>query len=147
MLSGILSGISIVCFTASYAVSLALEVSRLFFRMPVRLVVMIGFTLAGLLAHTLYLAQRASGAALGFIGGFSYLGAALQDFASGRMIEAGRLAAAGGAAYDFSQVKMFWFGAAVVSLLFALSLWWAEARQRRAEPAFVLETPMEASWN
>jgi hypothetical protein len=56
-----LSGISIVCFTASYAVSLALEVSRLFFRMPVRLVVMIGFTLAGLVAHSLYLAQRATG--------------------------------------------------------------------------------------
>ena len=59
-----MSGISLLCFTASYAVSLALEVSRLFFRMPVRLVVMIGFTLAGLFAHTVYLAQRASGAGL-----------------------------------------------------------------------------------
>ena len=54
-----LSGISIVCFTASYAVSLALEISRLFFRMPVRMVVMIGFAIAGLLAHSLYLWHRA----------------------------------------------------------------------------------------
>jgi hypothetical protein len=59
-----LSGISLLCFTASYAVALLLEVSRLFFRMPVRLVVMIGFALAGLLAHTLYLGHRASGAGL-----------------------------------------------------------------------------------
>jgi hypothetical protein len=54
-----LSGISIVCFSASYAVALALEISRLFFRMPVRLIVMIGFAAAGLLAQTLYLSHRA----------------------------------------------------------------------------------------
>lgn len=59
-----LSGISLVCFTASYAVALALEVSRLFFRMPVRLVLLLGFTIAGLLAHTLYLAQRAGSGSL-----------------------------------------------------------------------------------
>jgi hypothetical protein len=54
-----MAGISITCFTASYAVALALEVSRLFFRMPVRLVVMLGFAAAGLLAHSLYLWHRA----------------------------------------------------------------------------------------
>jgi hypothetical protein len=54
-----LSGISIFCFSASYGVALALEVSRLFFRMPVRLLVMIGFAAAGLLAQTLYLGHRA----------------------------------------------------------------------------------------
>ena len=54
-----LSGISIVCFSASYAVALALEISRLFFRMPVRLLVMIGFVVAGLAAHSLYLVHRA----------------------------------------------------------------------------------------
>ena len=42
-----LSGISIFCFSASYGVALALEVSRLFFRMPVRLIVMIGFAILG----------------------------------------------------------------------------------------------------
>jgi hypothetical protein len=55
-----LGKITIVCFAASYAVALLLEVSRLFFRLPVRLVVMLGFGTAGLLAHTLYLWNRAS---------------------------------------------------------------------------------------
>jgi hypothetical protein len=54
-----LSGISLVWFSASYAVALALEVSRLFFRMPVRLFFIVGFTVAGLVAHTLYLLYRA----------------------------------------------------------------------------------------
>jgi hypothetical protein len=54
-----LSGISIFCFSASYAIVLALEISRLFFRMPVRLIVMLGFAAAGLLAHSLYLWHRA----------------------------------------------------------------------------------------
>ena len=54
-----LSGISIVCFASSYAVTLALEVSRLLFRLRVRWLVMILFALAGLLAHTLYLINLA----------------------------------------------------------------------------------------
>ncbi len=71
--------------------------------------------------------KKVSGAALGFIGGFSYLGAALQDFFSGRMIQAGHLAS-GGTTYDFSQVKIFWLGSAVLSFFFSFSLWWAEAK-------------------
>ncbi len=50
-----LSGISVTCFAASYAVTLGLEISRLFFRLRVRWLVMIGFAGAGLLAHTIYL--------------------------------------------------------------------------------------------
>jgi hypothetical protein len=50
-----LSGISITCFAASYAVTLVLEVSRLFFRLPIRWIVMILFAAAGLFAHTVYL--------------------------------------------------------------------------------------------
>jgi hypothetical protein len=57
-----LSGISVVCFAASYVVALALEVSRLFFRLPVRLVVMLGFAAAGLFAHSVYLWLRAQAA-------------------------------------------------------------------------------------
>ena len=60
-----LSGISIVCFSTSYAVVLALEISRLFFRLPVRLVVMVGFALAGLFTHTVYLLMRAAHVAQG----------------------------------------------------------------------------------
>jgi ABC-type uncharacterized transport system permease subunit len=55
-----ISGISITCFAASYAVVLALEVSRLFFRSGVRWAVMVGFAGAGMLAHTLFLAYRAA---------------------------------------------------------------------------------------
>ncbi len=54
-----LSGVSIICFTASYAVTLALEVSRLWLRIPVRWFLMIGFAAAGLVAHTIYLAVLA----------------------------------------------------------------------------------------
>lgn len=56
-----LSGITILCFTASYSVALAMEVTRLFFRMPVRFFLIIGFTVAGLLAHTLHLWHRMQG--------------------------------------------------------------------------------------
>src|SRR5688572_28768536 len=54
-----LSGITITCFAASYAVTLALEVSRLWFQARVRNFVMIGFAAAGLVAHTLYIIVHA----------------------------------------------------------------------------------------
>lgn len=60
-----LSGISIVCFGTSYAVTLALEASRLFFRLPVRLVVMLAFAMLGLVLHTTYLWLRFQSAASG----------------------------------------------------------------------------------
>lgn len=59
------SGISITCFAASYTVSLVLEVSRLFFRTAVRFPILVGFAIAGLLAHALYLAARAEGVVSG----------------------------------------------------------------------------------
>src|SRR5688572_10261118 len=52
--------ITIVCFAASYAVALLLEASRLFFRMPVRLILIWGMTIAGLFAHSAYLWHRAT---------------------------------------------------------------------------------------
>ena len=55
-----LSGISVFCFAASYAVALALEATRLWFRSGVRGALMLGFAGAGLLAHTLFLAYRAA---------------------------------------------------------------------------------------
>ena len=53
-----LDKITITCFAASYAVALALEASRIFFKSGVRGAVMLGFAGAGLLTHTLYLAAR-----------------------------------------------------------------------------------------
>lgn len=58
-MGGFISGISVFCFAASYGVSLALEVSRLLFRSGVRGAIMVGFAVAGLFAHTLFLGQRA----------------------------------------------------------------------------------------
>ena len=58
-----LSGVSIICFAASYAVALALEISRLLFRSGVRGAVMLGFAAAGLVAHTAFLYYRAVNAA------------------------------------------------------------------------------------
>jgi ABC-type uncharacterized transport system permease subunit len=55
-----LSGVSILCFAASYSVALVLEVSRLLFRSGVRGAVMLGFAAAGLLAHTAYLYYQAA---------------------------------------------------------------------------------------
>lgn len=54
-----LSGVSTICFTASYAIVLALEVSRLLFRSSVRRLVRLGFAAAGLVAHTAFLYYRA----------------------------------------------------------------------------------------
>jgi ABC-type transport system involved in cytochrome c biogenesis permease subunit len=58
----IIGKITIFCFLASYTVALALEVIRMFFRSELPLWLTRGFAGAGLLAHTLFLAHRASSA-------------------------------------------------------------------------------------
>ena len=59
-----LSRVTVFCFAASYAVALALEVSRLWFRSRFRGAVMLGFGAAGLSAHSIFLVYRASSEAL-----------------------------------------------------------------------------------
>ena len=54
-----LAGVQILCFAASYAVALLLELSRLAFRSGVRGALMLGFAAAGLVAHTVFLYYRA----------------------------------------------------------------------------------------
>ncbi len=54
-----LSGIGVICFAASYAVALGLEITRLLFRSGIRGMVMVGFAAAGLFAHTLFLTHLA----------------------------------------------------------------------------------------
>ncbi len=54
-----LSGVSVICFAASYTVALVLEVSRLLFRSGVRGAVMMAFAGGGLLAHSVFLYYRA----------------------------------------------------------------------------------------
>src|ERR1700682_4055668 len=56
---GLISGISLFCFGASYAVAWAAELVRLFVRGTVSQFLGLVFALAGFLAHTLYLGYRA----------------------------------------------------------------------------------------
>ena len=53
------AGISVFCFAASYFVALVLEISRIWFRSGVRGALLVGFAVAGLFAHTLFLGYRA----------------------------------------------------------------------------------------
>jgi OPA family sugar phosphate sensor protein UhpC-like MFS transporter len=72
--------------------------------------------------------KRAAGAAMGFIGVFSYIGAALQDQISGHLIENGVTMIDGVRHYDFSAAILFWIGMSVVSFILATSLWRVQVR-------------------
>jgi OPA family sugar phosphate sensor protein UhpC-like MFS transporter len=72
--------------------------------------------------------KRAAGAAMGFIGVFSYIGAALQDQISGHLIENGVTMIDGVRHYDFTTVLWFWVGSSVLSLILATSLWRVRVR-------------------
>lgn len=83
--------------------------------------------LGGLMAVDIA-SKKASGAALGVVGIASYVGAALQDLVSGFTIQSGKTVGAGVASYDFSVVSWFWIGAAILSVICALSVWNARAK-------------------
>ena len=72
--------------------------------------------------------KKAAGAALGFIGVFSYLGAAVQERVSGFLIQGGTTLVDGTRHYNFGPVVLFWLGCSVVSLALAASLWRARVR-------------------
>ena len=67
--------------------------------------------------------KKAAGAAIGFIGIFSYVGAAIQERISGYLIDQGTTIIEGVRYYDFSVVTTYWLGASVVSLILAATLW------------------------
>lgn len=54
-----LSGISVTCFVTSYLIALVLELTRTWFEIPVRRIVILGFTLVGLVLQLAYLILRA----------------------------------------------------------------------------------------
>ena len=91
--------------------------------------VLYGFTLSGLLAVLggLFaidiIPKRAAGAAMGFIGVFSYMGAGIQDKISGILIEHGMTLIDGVRQYDFSSAVKFWIGSSIISVILAASLW------------------------
>ena len=67
--------------------------------------------------------KRVAGAAMGVIGIFSYIGAAVQEQVSGSLIERGMQVVDGVRTYDFGPVIWFWIGSSMVSMLLAASLW------------------------
>jgi MFS transporter, OPA family, sugar phosphate sensor protein UhpC len=71
---------------------------------------------------------RAAGTAMGLIGGFSYVGAAIQDAISGALIDQGKSVTDGVTRYDFSSVFAFWLGTALISLLLVFVVWNAKPR-------------------
>jgi OPA family sugar phosphate sensor protein UhpC-like MFS transporter len=72
--------------------------------------------------------KRVAGAAMGLIGVFSYLGAAVQEQISGALIDRGATMVAGVRHYDFGPAILFWIGASMVSLVLASSLWRVKLR-------------------
>ncbi|MBZ5587762.1 MAG: MFS transporter [Acidobacteriia bacterium] len=67
--------------------------------------------------------KKAAGAAMGFVGVFSYVGAALQEWLSGHLIQRGMVMVDGVRHYDFSTAIWFWVGSSVLSLVLATTLW------------------------
>jgi OPA family sugar phosphate sensor protein UhpC-like MFS transporter len=71
--------------------------------------------------------KKAAGAVMGFIGVFSYVGAAIQERISGWLIREGTTVANGVRQYDFDSAIVFWLGMSAVSLILATSLWRVKA--------------------
>jgi OPA family sugar phosphate sensor protein UhpC-like MFS transporter len=67
--------------------------------------------------------KRVTGAVMGFIGLFSYLGAAAQDWLSGYLIHIGQVVVDGKVVYHFDKAIAFWVAASVLSLLLPCLIW------------------------
>jgi OPA family sugar phosphate sensor protein UhpC-like MFS transporter len=67
--------------------------------------------------------RGAAGAAMGFVGVFSYLGAAMQESISAVLISQGTTLIDGVRTYDFDLAILFWIGSSILSMLLAASLW------------------------
>lgn len=67
--------------------------------------------------------KRVAGAALGLVGVFSYIGAAVQEQVSGALIDANMHMINGTNVYDFGPVIWFWIGSSVLATLLATTLW------------------------
>ncbi len=88
-----------------------------------------GAALSGLIASIgglfgIDIAPRgATGAAMGFVGAFSYLAAATQELVTSKLIDQGITMVDGERIYNFDMAIMFWIGSSVLSMLLAASLW------------------------
>ena len=88
-----------------------------------------GFTLSGLLAvlgglFAIDIAPKnISGAAMGFIGLFSYIGAGLQEKISSLLIKTSTQNDTSALLYNFDDAIIFWVFASIVSFILSLALW------------------------
>ena len=88
-----------------------------------------GFTLSGLLAvlgglFAIDIAPKnISGAAMGFIGLFSYIGAGLQEKISSVLIKTSTENDSSALLYNFDGAIIFWVFASIVSFILSLALW------------------------
>jgi MFS transporter, OPA family, sugar phosphate sensor protein UhpC len=73
--------------------------------------------------------KKVAGAAMGFVGVFSYIGAAVQENISGALIESGMQVVGGVRHYEFGPAIAFWIGSSVVSMLLAATLWRVKLRE------------------
>ena len=111
------------------SISLFLFVPEGYYVLDVATMVLFGLSigvlicfLGGLMAVDIAPAE-AVGAAVGVIGIASYAAAGIQDILSGFLIEGRKVVdEAGIITYDFSAIRFFWMGAAVLSLLLLLAL-------------------------
>jgi OPA family sugar phosphate sensor protein UhpC-like MFS transporter len=67
--------------------------------------------------------RQATGATMGLVGIFSYLGAAIQETVSASLIAKGVTVIDGVRHYDFDTPILFWISSSVLSMLLAASLW------------------------
>lgn len=72
--------------------------------------------------------KRVAGAAMGVIGICSYIGAGIQEYVSGLLIEQGMTVVGDVRTYEFGPVIWFWIGSSVLSMLLAASLWRSKLR-------------------
>jgi OPA family sugar phosphate sensor protein UhpC-like MFS transporter len=69
--------------------------------------------------------KRATGAAMGVIGLFSYLGSTVQEFVNGWLIETTKTVVDGKTinVYHFDDAPYFWIAAAILSFLVTATVW------------------------
>jgi OPA family sugar phosphate sensor protein UhpC-like MFS transporter len=81
--------------------------------------------LGGLMAIDI-VSKKAAGAAVGVVGIASYVGAGIQDMVSGGLIQKYMTVVNGVKVYDYSYIKIFWTGSALLSLILTCMVWKAK---------------------
>lgn len=67
--------------------------------------------------------KQATGATMGLVGIASYIGAGIQELISGFLIGSSKTMESDVASYDFTVIRYFWLGAAILSAVTALFVW------------------------